>query len=175
MGRTCSVRTMTWLPEDVVHPVHAAVPGGLHLRPIRESDAGLDYPAVMGSRERLWEIFGQAWGWPAATMSYEADREDLLRHQIEIEAHQSFNYALFNADETALLGCVYIDPPERAGADGEISWWVVDDLAAGPAEAALEAMVPRWIAEEWPFRSPRYLGRDLSWSDWMALPPVAAE
>jgi hypothetical protein len=47
---------VSWLPEDFVHPVHTPVPGtGLHLRPIREADTALDYPAVMGSRERLWK------------------------------------------------------------------------------------------------------------------------
>ena len=34
------------------HPRHAC-PGGHHLRPLRGSNAGIDYPAVMGSRERL--------------------------------------------------------------------------------------------------------------------------
>ena len=46
---------MSWLPDDFVHPVRVPVPGsGLHLRPIREADTAIDYPAVMGSRERLW-------------------------------------------------------------------------------------------------------------------------
>lgn len=41
------------------------MPGtGIHLRPIREADTVIDYPAVTGSRERLWEIFGLAWAWP---------------------------------------------------------------------------------------------------------------
>lgn len=120
---------MSWLPDDFVHPVHVPVPDtALHLRPIREADTALDYPAVMGSRERLWEIFGPAWAWPKETMTYEEDRIDLLRHEKEIAAHQSFNYALLNEEETAILGCVYIDPPERTGSDGEVSWWVVDDL-----------------------------------------------
>ncbi|WP_329120839.1 N-acetyltransferase [Streptomyces sp. NBC_01465] len=164
---------MTWLPEDFVHPVHVPVPGTpLHLRPIREADTAIDYPAVMGSRERLWEIYGPAWGWPAETMTYEGDRVDLLRHEKEIAAHQSFNYALLNSDETALLGCVYIDPPERAGSDGEISWWVVDDLADSEAERALDTLVPRWIAADWPLQQPRYVGRDLTWQDWLALPPA---
>ena len=129
------------------------------MRPIREADTPLDYPAVMGSRERLWTIFGPAWGWPAATMTYEADQADLLRHEKEIAAHQSFNYALLDAAETALLGCVYIDPPERAGADGEISWWVVDELVGSKVEQALDALVPQWIAADWPFEQPRFLGR----------------
>ena len=52
---------MSWLPDDFVHPVHVPVPGtALHLRPIREADAEIDYPAVMGSRRRLWQIFGPA-------------------------------------------------------------------------------------------------------------------
>ncbi|MFZ3557274.1 MULTISPECIES: N-acetyltransferase [unclassified Streptomyces] len=164
---------MSWLPQDFVHPTHVPVPGtGLHLRPIREADTAIDYPAVMGSRERLWEIFGPAWGWPAETMTYEADRVDLLRHEKEIAAHQSFNYALLNEAETKLLGCVYIDPPERTGADGEISWWVVDDLAGGAEEQALDAFVPEWIAADWPFRQPRLIGRDISWQEWLKLPEV---
>lgn len=162
---------MTWLPEDFTHPVRVPVPGtDLHLRPIRESDTPIDYPAVMGSRERLWEIFGPAWGWPSETMTYEADRIDLARHEREIAAHQSFNYALLDERETAILGCVYIDPPERIGADGEVSWWVVDDLVDSDVERALDALVPQWITASWPFRAPRYLGREISWQEWMALP-----
>ncbi|MET8470988.1 N-acetyltransferase [Streptomyces sp. NPDC006422] len=164
---------MSWLPDDFVHPVHIPVPGtDLHLRPIRESDTAIDYPAVMGSRERLWEIFGPAWGWPAETMTYEADRVDLLRHEKEIAAHESFNYALLNEDESALLGCVYIDPPERVGADAEISWWVVDELTGGADERALDALVPEWIAVGWPFERPRLVGRDLTWQEWLALPEL---
>src|SRR5690348_13875292 len=91
----CSLGIMSWLPKDFVHPVFVAVPGtALHLRPIKEADTALDYPAVMGSRERLWEIFGPAWAWPKETMTYEEDRKDLLRHEKEIAAHESFNYAL---------------------------------------------------------------------------------
>jgi len=162
---------MSWLPDDFVHPVHVPVPDtALHLRPIREADTALDYPAVMGSRERLWEIFGPAWAWPKETMTYEEDRIDLLRHEKEIAAHESFNYALLDEEETAVLGCVYIDPPERTGSDGEVSWWVVDDLVGGEVERALDALVPQWIAADWPFQQPRYLGRDITWQEWLALP-----
>src|SRR5687768_7277242 len=103
---------MPWLPTDFVHPVRVDLATGHHLRPIRGSDVDLDYPAVMASRERLWATYGEAWGWPPAGMTYEQDREDLEHHEVEIEAHESFNYALFDAGETALLGCVYIDPAD---------------------------------------------------------------
>ena len=61
-----------------------------------------------------------------------------------------------------LLGCVYVDPPEKVGgADAEISWWVVDSCVGTDVEAALDDLVPRWIAEDWPLSRPRYVGRDL--------------
>ncbi|MER7844905.1 N-acetyltransferase [Kitasatospora sp. NPDC096077] len=162
---------MTWLPADFVHPVHVPLlDGAYHLRPIREADAPMDYPAVMGSRERLFGIFGPAWGWPAETITAEANRIDLARHEREIAAHQSFNYALLDAAETAVHGCVYIDPPERVGADGEVSWWVVDGLVGSEVEQAFDALVPKWIESDWPFERPRFLGRGISWQDWLALP-----
>jgi hypothetical protein len=163
---------MPWLPADFIHPVRVPVRDGYHLRPIRGVDADLDYPAVMGSQSRLWSIFGPAWGWPPASMTYEQDREDLDRHEAEIMAHESFNYALFDDAETALLGCVYIDPPEKQGADAEISWWVVDGQVGTELSDALDALVPRWINEAWPFTKPRHIGHDLSWADWLALPDV---
>jgi hypothetical protein len=162
---------MAWLPGDFIHPAWVPVSDGYHLRPVRAADADLDYPAVMGSQPRLWSVFGPAWGWPPAALTYQQDVADLARHEAEIAAHQSFNYALFDDAETALLGCVYIDPPEKHGADAEISWWVVDAAAGTGLERALDALVPQWIAAAWPFTQPRYIGRDLSWADWLALPP----
>lgn len=164
--------TGRWLPDGWDHPARVELPTGHHLRPIRASDVDLDMVAVMDSQERLWSIYGQAWGWPPASMTVEQDREDLARHEAEIEAHESFNYALFDAGETALLGCVYIDPPGRAGADAEISWWVVDGLVGGEVERALDELVPRWIESDWPLRAPRYVGRDLTWDEWLAMPEL---
>jgi RimJ/RimL family protein N-acetyltransferase len=162
----------SWLPINFVHPVRVDLETGHHLRPIRASDVDLDMLAVMGSQPRLWSIYGEAWGWPPPTMTHEQDREDLARHEHEIEEHASFNYALFDARESALLGCVYIDPPEKPGADAEISWWVVDDMVGTDVERALDARVPAWIAQDWPLSQPRYVGRDLAWHDWMALPDL---
>ena len=83
-------------------------------------------------------------------MTAEQDREDLQHHADEMETHESFNYALFDADETELIGCVYIDPTDKAGADADISWWVRDEYVGSAVEQALDELVPRWIAEEWP-------------------------
>jgi Acetyltransferase (GNAT) domain len=162
-----------WLPADCEHPLRVDLPTGQHLRPIRAADTELDMVAVMGSQERLFSVYGEAWGWPPATMTAEQDREDLQRHADEIERHESFNYALFDEAETVLLGCVYVDPPEKVGgADAEISWWVVDSCVGTDVEAALDDLVPRWIAEDWPLSHPRYVGRDLTWDAWLALDPL---
>ncbi len=93
-----------------------------------------------------------------------------MRHEKEIAAHQSFNHALLDEDETVILGCVYIDQPERTGSDGDVAWWVVDDLVGSDAERVVDALVPQWIAADWPFRQPRHLERHITWSDWLALP-----
>ena len=147
---------MSWLPAGFAHPTKVDVCPGYHLRPIRAEDTPIDYPAVMGSRESLWAIYGEDWGWPPAEMTEEQDREDLAHHEREIAEHASFNYALLNDAETALFGCVYLDPPQRSGRDAEISWWVVDELAGGPVHRALDEFVPGWIASAWPLRTPYY-------------------
>jgi len=165
--------TAAWLPSAWHHPIRVELPTGHHLRPIRATDVDLDMVAVMGSQERLWSIYGQAWGWPPPTMTVEQDRADLAHHEADMKRQRSFNYALFDTGETELLGCVYIDPPEKVGADAEISWWVVDLLVGGPIEHALNEFVPQWIAREWPLCRPRYVGRDISWPDWMNLTDLA--
>jgi hypothetical protein len=150
---------MTWLVDGFEHPDRVELPTGHHLRPIRADDVAIDYPAVMGSRERLWAKYGEAWGWPPASMTYEQDREDLARHEAEIAAHETFNYAVLNATETALLGCVYIDPPEfgtQEGADAVVSWWVVDAAVGSELERALDDFVPRWLTQTWGFTAVQY-------------------
>jgi hypothetical protein len=148
---------VSWLPADFEHPQRVGLTSGAHLRPIRGGDVEIDYPAVMGSRERLWEKYGEPWGWPPATMTFEQDREDLERHEREIAAHESFNYAVLDEEESELLGCVYIDPPgDETDCDAIVSWWVVDDRVGTALEAELDSFVPQWLTNAWPFRSPRY-------------------
>ncbi|MGZ4166385.1 MAG: N-acetyltransferase [Solirubrobacteraceae bacterium] len=145
---------MPWLREGFATPQRVELATGHHLRPIRADDVAIDYPAVMGSRERLWARYGEAWGWPPATMTYEQDRDDLAHHEVEIAAGETFNYAVLDAGEAALYGCVYIDPPDDrspARSDAVVSWWVLDDAVGTPLEAALAEFVPTWLAQTWGF------------------------
>ena len=147
---------MNWLRDDFSHPERVDLPTGHHLRPSRADDVDIDLPAVMGSRERLWAKYGEAWGWPPEDMTLEQDREDLAHHEAEIAAHETFNYAVLDEDETELLGCVYIDPPDDRsppGTDAVVSWWVVDAEAGGDLERALDEFVPRWLRDTWKFQN----------------------
>jgi hypothetical protein len=103
------------------------------LRPLTVHDVVKDYDAVMTSREHLWRQFGQAWGWPPADLTLEQDLIDLGWHQKEFQRRSSFDDAVMSLDEARLLGCVYVDPPEKAGYDAEVCLWVrASELAVRP-------------------------------------------
>jgi hypothetical protein len=150
---------MAWLPADFKHPERVELGTGHHLRPIRETDVEIDYPAVMGSRDRLWAKYGDAWGWPTDAMTFEADRRDLARHERESVAQVTFNYAVLDEAEAELLGCVYIDPVDARsppGSDAVVSWWLVDDAIGSDLEEALDDFVPRWLTDVWGFQAVHY-------------------
>jgi hypothetical protein len=163
---------VAFLPEDFEVP---ALVAGLRfrIRPVSAQDVVRDYDAVMSSRERLWAQFGGVWGWPRADLTLEQDLVDLAWHQKEGELRRSFAYAVLTPDETRLLGCVYIDPPEKAGADADVSFWVRADEAGTDLEKELEKFVREWLDTAWPFEIVRYPGRDLSWDAWQALPDIS--
>ena len=150
---------MGWLRDGFQTPSRLDLETGHHLRPIRGSDVDIDYPAVMGSRASLWARYGEAWGWPPETMTFEQDRADLVHHEVEIAARETFNYAVLDAAESELLGCVYIDPPDAGcppGTDALVSWWVVDAERGGDLDRTLADAIPRWLADAWHFRAVHY-------------------
>lgn len=160
----------SWMPEGWSHPTVVPVGAGHHLRPVTARDVDLGMRAVLSSRERLWSIYGRAWSWPSELLTRAQELENLRRHESENLAHESFTYALFDTAETAILGYVYVDPPERVGADAEVSWWVVDEVLGTELAGVLDTLVPVWIHAAWPLRNPRLIGRDLTWDAWLELP-----
>jgi hypothetical protein len=149
------------IPEGIEHE-------RFRLRGITVNDLVRDYDAVMSSVERLRERFPY-WGWPDPEMTLEEDLIDLGWHQKEAQLRSSFNYAVMTPDESRLLGCVYIDPSEKLGADAEVCLWVRADEEDGDLERVLEAEVRGWLEREWPFETVRWPGREISWEEWDAL------
>jgi RimJ/RimL family protein N-acetyltransferase len=146
---------MPWIAPDFDYPKRLDLPTGHHLRPIRAADAEIDLPAVIGSRDSLWETYGGPWGWPPETMTVEADRDDLQHHADEMEAREGFNFAILDADESELFGCVYIYPPGEPDADADVSWWLVDAATGTDLERELARALPVWFSEVWGFTAPR--------------------
>lgn len=158
---------MAFLPHDFVVPTLVETER-FRIRPITVHDVVKDYDAVITSVEHLRSSF-PLWGWPPGDLTLEQNLIDLGWHQKEFQLRSSFDYAVMSPDEKRLLGCVYIDPPEKAGADAEIAFWVRADEIETGLETALEETVRRWVAGDWPFERVVYPGRDLRWEEWDAL------
>ena len=153
------------------------VPKGLRherfvVRHITVHDVVKDYDAVMTSRDSLWARFGEAWGWPAADLSLEQDLIELAWHQKEGELKRAFNFAILTPDESRLLGCIYVDPPEKQCADADVCWWVRDSEAGTGLEDVVSEQARAWLEREWPFATVRFPGHDISWEEWEALPDI---
>ena len=164
-----------FLPPDRRVPARLDLPTSHHLRPIRVADLAIDYPTVMRCQSRLWERFGPVWGWPPADMTIEQDRDDLIRHVEEMSRNESFNYAIFDAEERHLLGCVYIDPPATTDHDAQVCWWVADEEVSGPLDRCLDDAISRWLEDQWRLERPRIIGRDITWTAWHAEGDEASE
>jgi hypothetical protein len=140
------------------------------LRPLTVHDLVKDYDAVMSSREHLWDQFGQAWGWPPADLTLEQDLIDLGWHQKEFQLRRSFAYTVVNLSESAVLGCVYIEPTKRRGYDAVVFLWTRQSELAGGLEKRLYDRVKNWIKTDWPFMSVAFPGRDIPWEAWKTMP-----
>lgn len=155
-------------------PLEHPIPSGIEhqrfrLRLITVNDLVRDYDAVMSSAPRLRERFPHG-SWPEDSMTMEQDLVDLGWHQKEAQLRRSFAYAIVDPEGPRMLGCAYIDPPAKAGADAEVTLWVRADEESTGLEDEIEAAMREWLAAEWPFEAVRWPGRELSWDEWAALP-----
>ena len=159
---------MAFLPNEFTVPEFHETER-FRLRSITVHDVVKDYDAVMSSRERLWQLFGEAWGWPPVDLSLEQDLIDLAWHQKEFQLRSSFDYAVMSLDEKRLLGCVYIDPSTKRCYDVEICYWIREDELEAGLEDVLRKTLQSWIKNSWPFERVAYPGREISWREWDEL------
>jgi RimJ/RimL family protein N-acetyltransferase len=144
------------------YPAGAAVPeekrtDRILLRPLRATDAELDYDAVMSSTEAL-RRWSQS-GWPAEDFTLAENLGDLERHEHEHRERMAFTFTVLDPGATRCLGCVYIKPllPEiKAGLPGkrraaDVGFWVRADEVANDLDRHLFATVRAWLESEWAF------------------------
>ena len=139
------------------------------LRTLTVDDVVKDYDAVITSVAHLQAI------WPGGTwpqgLTLRQNLVDLGWHEKEFHLRQSFAYTVVSPSEDRVLGCVYINPSQKAGHDAVVYLWARQSELAAGLEDRLYAAVKAWLQTSWPFESAAFPGRDTSWEDWNTKPP----
>jgi hypothetical protein len=162
-----SAAPLAFVPPDFVVP-QTLETGEFRLRMLTVNDVIKDYDAVMSSAEHCKTIW-PGLGWPEG-LTLEQNLIDLGWHQKEFQLRRSFAYTVVNLSESAVLGCVYIEPTKRRGYDAVAFLWARQSELAGGLEDRLYERVKRWIKTDWPFMTVAFPGRDISWDAWKAIP-----
>ena len=144
------------------YPASAPVPeemrtNRLLLRPLRATDAALDYEAVMSSAEQL-RHWSQR-GWPADDFTLAQNLGGLQGHEREHYAREAFTFTVLSPHGTRCLGCVYIMPlegqagPLCAGAayPANVGFWVRTSEVANDLDRHLLATLREWLQTAWAF------------------------
>ncbi len=129
----------------------------------------LDHEAVMSSREFLshWE---QDPPYPPVDFSVEQNRADLEQMDSEHRNGTRYTYTVMNADETQVLGCIYLlsnddrmyetaevtshDGSDLSSVDATVAFWVrVSTWDTGFERVLLQALLV-WLRDAWPLVRP---------------------
>jgi len=145
-----------FVPDDFEVPASLET-DRFRLRMLSVDDVEKDYEAVIESRELLHTMFGGPW--PRLGFTLEENLSDLERHQQEFLSRKAFAYTVVSLDETKILGCVYINPPETADSDAVVVMWVRQTEYDKRLDEILFNGVRDWISSIWPFRMVSYPGR----------------
>ena len=111
----------TLVPDDFEVPAVLET-DKFRLRMLTVNDLIKDYDAVMTSADHLQATYSQG-GWPVG-LTLEEDLIDLGWHQREFTLRYSFAYTVMSLDESMCLGCMYINPSEKADYDARITMWI---------------------------------------------------
>lgn len=128
------------------------------LRMLSVDDVEGDYEAVIESRDLLHAMFGGSW--PREGFTLGENLADLERHQREFLNREAFAYTVVSLDESRVLGCVYINPTERADVEAEVRMWVRQSEYDKGLDPILFDAVKDWLGSSWPFTAVAYPGRE---------------
>ena len=140
------------------YPEGATVPQGLtaeefKLRPLRESDAEIDYAALMDSKSML-RLMSQS-GWPEDDFTIEKNRKDLREHEKEHDEGTAFTYTVLDPTESTCLGCVYIEHLKEGPMKGDyvamLRFWVRQSHLDRDLDRLLLKHLIDWFKDEWAF------------------------
>ena len=148
--------TNQFVPDDFEIPALLET-DRLRLRMLSVDDVEKDYEAVIESRGLLHTMFGGPW--PKTGFTLEENLADLERHQQEFLSRKAFAYTVISLDETRVLGCVYINPPETTDSDAVVVMWVRQTEYDKGLDEILFNTVRDWISLDWPFKKVDYPGR----------------
>ncbi len=152
-----------------IEPADGFTGDGFIVRPLVPSDVVLDHEAVMSSREFLyhWE---QEPPYPPEDSSVADNLEDLNQMDAEHRDGTRYTYTVMNADETQVLGCIYLVPnvdrryttvkvkthdgTDLMSVDSTIMFWVRVSSWEGGFEGVLLKAVLGWLREDWSVERP---------------------
>lgn len=137
-------------------PPPPLVGSNFHLEVLGPDHNERDHEAWSSSMEHIHATPGfEDHPWPHE-MTRAENLADMAMHAREFEERTGFTYSIL--DDDAVIGCVYVYPPDQpADGDARVRSWVRASRAAddGPIRAELHAWL---LSPAWPFESIRFPG-----------------
>ena len=130
------------------------------LRPLGPEHNRSDYAAWTSSVDHIKATPGYSAdsSWPDAAMTLEENNRDLEMHARHFAGREGFTYTVLDrADETTVVGCLYIYPHDDPAYDAHVRSWVTATRPELDVEVWRE--VSEWLARDWPFRRVDYAAR----------------
>jgi hypothetical protein len=159
---------LQFVPESFIVP-DLLVTQNLFVRPLRVTDAELDYQAVMGSINHIRGVFGPDDDWPQETLTLQDDINALMNHENEHECRTAFTYTVMNHAQDNCLGCIYILPIHSKQYDAQVFFWLTKDAYDLGYENELYTAIQNWLKSSWSFKEVIYPGRNLDWDKYQSI------
>lgn len=119
--------------------------GGVLVEPLSITHAIIDFEAVFVTKDRLYEKYKSAYGWPL-NITLHDNIVDLGWHEKEFRDGSSFAYTVTNHARSKCFGCIYIFP---SNGEAIMSFWLREDGVSPIDEDEFAKLLVQWVATEW--------------------------